>query len=552
MIFNFTKRRDRRKLLLEFNPHQVLAAEITRVERDTLVIESTAEFTRQDEAGLNEWLEGKAWPRVICGLTPVRGILQRETLNPRAMSNPEYLADTIAEQQKGQFLSATPFKVVDPDAWTLRAVSAVDGSRLPADGAIQSALVTGIAHAELQQVQQQLLDARISPERIESGLLSLFGAFYHHFHQRGEMRAIAVVVIHQSATAVYILGKEGVHAPNPILHGLASISETLKKELDLKDDAEAQRILHSGSAMGVQRADRLVRRIGRDLKPVLDSYEMTTGQPLDEIFCAYLPPNLAWLPVAMAKVTGRSTTQVNVNDWMTTVGTIVHDDSLPLGPHWLGALSLLSQLPDTPPRKSARAASPETAYHRPWHVDYKLATISAERLAASRRFVTGVIAAALAIVTVALTAWQVYAINSLTEDSNYWEHEIAANRRLFEELTAANAKLQAQSNALKQAYALMAIPYQPSDLIISLSRTIPPRTRIDGIDFNDSRLALSGILLRPAEEAAGVLGQYVSELRRHPTIGPLFSSIAITALQRRGTEDSVLFEITLRFKPSAP
>ncbi len=552
MLFDFAKRRTRRKLVLEFNPHQVLAAEITRVQRDALYIESTAEFAREDEAGLTKWLEGKAWPRVICGLVPVRGILQRETLNPRAMTSPDYLANAIEEQQKGQFLSATPFKLVNPEAWTLRAVNAVDGSRLPAEGPPQSALITGMANVELQQVQQQLHDDRISPERIESGLLSLFGAFYEHFQRRGEMRAIAVVVVHESATAIYILGKEGVHAPNPILHGLGAIADLLKKELELKDDAEALRVLHSGETMGIQRADRLARRIGRDLKPVLDSYEMTTGQPLGEIFCACLPPNLAWLPIAIAKATGRSPTNVNVGDWMTTVGLLGEPDARPLGQHWLGALSLVAQLPDVPPRKSARSADAAAAHHRSWHVDFKLDAISSERLAASRRFVTGAVAAALALIAVALTSWQLYAINSLTEDSDYWEQEIAANRRLFEELTASNAKLQAQSSALKQACDLMAIPYQPSDLFINLGRTIPPRTRIDGIDLNDTRLALSGILLRPAEEAAGTLGEYVAELRRNPAIGPLFSSIAITALQRKGAEDSVLFEITFRFKPPAP
>jgi hypothetical protein len=545
MFPNLATRHSRRRIVLEFNPHQVLAAEISRPQRAKVVLDAMAEFAREDVAGLSHWLEARPWTRVVCGLVPRRGLVQRESLQAKHLADPDHLANAIEEQQKGQFLSATPFKIVKPEDWTLRAVDAAKGGRLAGDGPPQPAVICGIANDEILDVQQRLLDERLIPERIESGLLSLFGAVTRHLEKRGDSRAVAIVVVHQLASAIYILGKDGVHTPTPVLHGLGSVEDLAKKEFGVKTDAEVEQMLHAGNLLVLQRADRLVRRIGRDLKPVLDSYEMTTGQPLDEIFCAYLPPTLTWLGDALSTATGRVPSTIFCGDWMPTVGIQVSENMPVPGLHWLGALSLVANLPD-PPRHERGAEDP--VYHRSWHVDYKLPAITSERIAASRRFLTGAVAVALAVFAVALTSWQLYVNNSLHDDLDYWERQMTVNRTLFEELSAANTKLQAQSAALKQAYELMGTPYQLSEFVIHLGRTIPARMRVDRIETNDLRAAISGVLLEPAEEATATLGSYMDGLRRHPAIGPLFSSITITSLQRKNEGDAVLFEITLRLK----
>jgi hypothetical protein len=237
-------------------------------------------------------------------------------------------------------------------------------------------------------------------------------------------------------------------------------------------------------------------------------------------------------------------------NWMRTVGVEIEQEGLILGPHWLGALSLMAGLPQ-PARKADRATT-EKIYQRSWHVDYKLAAISAERIAASRRFLTGAVTLALLVFAVALTSWQLYANHSLREDLDYWETQMATNRRLFDELFAANSQLQTQAEALHQAYDLMGAPYQLSDFVIDLGRTIPAHMRIDRIETNDSRATVGGVLFEPAEEATATLGTYMDGLRRNPAIGPLFSPIAITSLQRKGEGDTVQFEITLRLKEPKP
>lgn len=549
MLSKLSKRSSRRTLVVEFNPYQILAAEIGRPHRGAIALLSMAEFDRADMDGLRAWLEasfdGGSWVTAICGLVPRRGIVQRESVHPRKLAEPEYLSDLVQEQQKGRFLSSTPFKLLSSETWTLRAVGAIDGAALPEEGSARPALICGMANAELKEVQEHLLEQRLLPDRMEVGLLSFFGAVYGMMERRGDTRAVVIIVIHETATSAYILGKEGVHTPNPVLHGFESIVELARKELGGADDAAVRQRLENPDPELLNHAAKLVRRIGRDLKPVIDSYEMTTGQPVDEILCAYLPPKLGWIAEPLARVTGRTAVVVDTNEWLPTVGLHVAPGGPAFGPHWLGALSLLANLPDAP-GKAEKNAGKDNPYHRPWHVDCKLRIEPADRKLPGRRFITSAIAATLAIFAGAVTLYQLYFSRSLRTDTVYWERQMAENRKLFDELSTANTTLKKQTSLFDAAYGLMGAPYQLSDFLLHLGRTIPPHMRVDQIETNDQRIAISGSLLEPAEEASGTLGRYIQELRRNPAIGPLFSSILITSLQRRTDNDAVLFEITLR------
>lgn len=134
----------------------------------------------------------------------------------------------------------------------------------------------------------------------------------------------------------------------------------------------------------------------------------------------------------------------------------------------------------------------------------------------------------------------------------YWENQLAGNKKLFEDLNAARVALKAKTAVLDRAYEMMGESYQHTNLFLDLGRTLPPRMRVDRIETNDRRVAISGSLLEPAEEASGTLGRHMADIRRHPKLGPLFSNIAITSLQRKANSNAVIFELTLRFQRSTP
>ncbi len=552
-------RNSRRIVAVEFNPYQILAVEISRPHRGAVVVEATAEFDREDTAGLGAWLEAndggrRAWTIAICGLVPLRGMVQRETVQPARLAEAGYLETVVQEQQKGRFLTATPFKIGREGAWTYSTVNAVAGTPLTPDSPPQPALICALANDDVHETQQRLLEQRLIRDRIEPGVYSLFGAIYDIIERRGDMRAVVVVIIHESVTAAYILGKEGVHTPNPVLHGLHSIVDVARKETGGTNDFETLAELEKGNPDLLNLAPKLVRRIGRDLKPVVDSFEMTTGQPVDEILCAYLPPKLRWLGDELAQATGRKPFALDYNEWLpkARLEMSAGAGNPAFGPNWLGALNLVANLPEVSGLKFDRQARVNRAYQRPWHVDCSIRAEADDHRLTGRRFLGGVLAGALALFMVVLAAWQLYVDRSLRADTQFWESQMAGNHKLLDELAAANVTLKKQTEILDRDYELMAAPLDLTDLVMNLGRTVPPHLRVDRINSSDQRVAVGGTLLEPAEVASETLRRYVEELRHNPAIGPLFSSIAITTLQRQKGDEGMAFELTLRLAPTAP
>lgn len=553
MFSHLLNRHPRRSLLIEFNPYQILVAGITRPHRGAVVLDCAAEFDRQDAAGLRRWIDDhfdkrKTWMPAICGVVPRRSILQRHTLQPRRLAEPDYLANLVKEQQGRRTLSATPFAIGNPGVWSLRTVSAVDGALLRGDGDARPALICGIPNAEVHETQQRLLDHRLMPVRLEPSLLALLGAVYGSMEHRRDSRAVVIVVIYDASTSLYILGKEGVHTPGSLPYGFSSIVQLARKEFNLADDAAALRRLREPNPDLLNRAGKLVRMIGRDLKWVVDSYELTTGQPVGEIHCAYLPANLAWIAEPLARIAERATFTMDSQEWLASAGLQTDNGVPPFEPRWLGALSLAANLPETTALKPGRIKGAHSSFQRSWHVDCRLsAELPGTRLV-RRRFLAGALAAALAAFAVIVTAWQLLVRHSLRTDTAYWARQMAENQKLFDALTTASSNLSEASARLDHAYDLMAAPYPVTELILNLGRTLPPRMRIDRIEANDHRVTLGGGWLEPSEEASRSLGAYLSELRRTPEVGRLFSSIAITSLQRDDKSETMTFEITLRLK----
>jgi Tfp pilus assembly protein PilN len=234
---------------------------------------------------------------------------------------------------------------------------------------------------------------------------------------------------------------------------------------------------------------------------------------------------------------------------MATVGLQAADGLPDLGTHWLGALSLLAELPG---QKADEASPDDAANQRPWHMDCRLSADLPSNQLVGRRFLAGAIAGSLAALAVTVTVWQLYVSSSLQADTSFWEEQMAKNEKLFADLTRDNRTLATRSARLDYAYDLMGTPYVPSEFILNLGRTLPPHMRINRVEANDTRVALSGGLREPSEEASRTLGRYLEELRRAPAIGPLFSNIGLTALQRDDDSDTLAFEITFKLKTAQP
>jgi hypothetical protein len=539
--FSPFRRKVRRSLLVEINPFQILAAGLFQNNGGPTVIDCAAEFAVDDDDGLRAWLDEKfgaqrAWVSVVGSITPVDAVLRRENLQPRKLAEAGYLGYLLKE------LHYAP----QPEAWTLAALDPLAGTPLVPGGTAHPGLLFGLAHDNIRGFQQRLLDHRLLPHRIELGILPLLGAISSLTDRRREQRrATVVVVIEQEHTTAYIIGREGLHTPAAVPHGFASIVQAARKEFGLGDADAVRERLHQADDELLLRASKFVRAIGRDLKPLVDSYEMTTGQPVGEIHCAYLPPALQWIAEPLAQTMQRPSLELDCPAWLPTVGLQAADDLPPLGPHWLGALGLVST-PVEPEELAGEAAGPV-----PWRVDCRLTAQLPNTRLAGRRLTAFALLGALAAFVLTVALWQWSVIRSLDADTGFWNRKVAANQKLFNELARATSALRAKSARFDHAYALMRQPPPATDFILNLGRSLPPDMQVDRIESTGDRVAMRGSLRQPPDQSSRTLGRYMEELRRTPAIGPLFSSIALTALQRANdTDDSLAFEIT--FTLAAP
>lgn len=542
MIFrDLFNRHSRRNLLIEINPYRTLVAGLTRPDSGAIVLDCAAEFETGDDAGLRAWLAAnfelqKAWVPVICGFVPPDALVQRESLQPRRTADPAYFGAIAREQ----------YQLDNAQNWTFHAVTQLEGMPLPAGSSARPALLAGVSRSDVHTLQQRLLDFRLLPFRLELGVLPLLGAITDYKNRRNDKSAIVVVVIEHEHTVAYIIGKEGVHTPAPVRHGFNSFVQAARKEFDLVDaEAVRNRFTRAGDELRL-RAARLVRAIGRDLKPVVDSFEMATGQSVGEIYCAYLPPGLDWIARALADAVGRTPFEMNCAEWLPTVNLQRADGVPEFAPHWLGALSLVADVPGPQLEKKPRE---DDSHQGPWRVDYRLSAALPSNDLIRGRFIVNFVAVTLAVAALVITAWQTYAGRELSAQIAYWEKRNTENRRPLAEVNQLSRSLGTKSNSIKFAHELMQMPYQVSDLILSLGRSRPANIRIDGIASNDTGVVLRGRLRQSSEDASATAKRYVQELRRDPTIGRLFATITLTSFNRDGTStDTHLFEITFRVK----
>lgn len=326
--------RPRQGVAIEINPRHVLVAGLGNWQERPLEIESIQEFDREDRDGLRHWLRErheKTFAPALVSFYPAGRILHRDSLVPRRLAEPDYLPDFAREK----------FAIANPAEWHLHLLHPLEGEPIEAEGAQRPVLISAMPHAAVREIQQWLLDFNLMPYRLEVGTLPLLGSIFRLNESRSDTRATVVVEIEESHTTVAILGKEGVHTPAPVKQGFDSLIAAARREFDLPDDAAAREFLRHTSEDLDTRARRLVRALARELKPVINSYELTTGQRIGELYCSFLSRATAWVGPALAGAMDLEPFPINCDEWHVDV-QLRATPGLKLPPHWFPLLSLLA------------------------------------------------------------------------------------------------------------------------------------------------------------------------------------------------------------------
>lgn len=184
-----------------------------------------------------------------------------------------------------------------------------------------------------------------------------------------------------------------------------------------------------------------------------------------------------------------------------------------------------------------------------WHVDCRIEAELPEDNLVGTRFLINLVFTALACGAVLFTGWLGYKNLSMRYQIRDWERRINDNRAVVSEIQQMAQEYAVEAAKIDQAHALVRPQLFVSGFIMNLGRTRPEPLGIDIIEWNDAGIVVRGSLREKSERATRILGQYVDELRRDKSIGPIFREISLTDLARGTSDDTIKFEIVFRLKP---
>jgi hypothetical protein len=184
-----------------------------------------------------------------------------------------------------------------------------------------------------------------------------------------------------------------------------------------------------------------------------------------------------------------------------------------------------------------------------WHVDCRLIVELPEDSVVGVRFMTYAITSAIALSALLFTGWLAYRDLSLRHMIADAEQRIEEDRWDVVEIRRLQRFYELETKKIESAYSEMRNPFLISGFISELGRTLPDRMMVDSIDWNDGKVTIRGGLRETSEQASLLIGSYVDTLRADPEIGPHFSSITLTGLNRSTEDEQMMgYEITMRLR----
>ncbi|MEO6567683.1 MAG: hypothetical protein ABIO94_02885 [Opitutaceae bacterium] len=342
-ILSIFNRKERHAALVNFSGSSVQLARLGRLNEKPISVDQLCELRQDDEAAILLWFKENFPARngthlsAYCGFHPPGRVISREVVNLRRLKEASYLQSLVCEYAK----------LPSAAAWQINLLHPADGSLLTAEGTPRAGLLVGMPDAAVREIQPQLLRWGLFPRRLELGTLPLLGGLARHLELNSYPNALVVCEISQKETRAYFLGKDGVHTPAHLPHGLLSIEEIAMKELGAPDLESARRYMEESTDAVRSQGKRLVRVLARHLRPAVDYFEMQTGQRSGALFCAQIPSRLSWIAHALSAAVDLELFTPDYARWLPAVGLEV-SESAALSHAWLQPLSLVAQLaPET-------------------------------------------------------------------------------------------------------------------------------------------------------------------------------------------------------------
>ncbi len=276
-----------------------------------------------------------AYRHSVCGVYPERRFIRRATLDPKRAKEPGYLDELLTTQFR-----AEPAKMV------LALLSAADGGTVdPSSPSSKEVLFCGGYAEDFSATQEALLAQGIFPERLELGSVGAMGVLINVLALQASKAPTLVLEIGRDTTNCYIVSANGVDLARPIPHGINSMIPVAQKELGLKDEEAAAKLLFSNTFDFTGMGPALVKRLLKELQSSIGFFEVQTGQSIGQLFCSVVPDNCAWLGSTLSASLGVGLMKLDLKPWLEQQGIRLAPGVAPDGvpESWIGLLGLMGR-----------------------------------------------------------------------------------------------------------------------------------------------------------------------------------------------------------------
>jgi hypothetical protein len=325
---------------VEANEYSTLVARTSSMSTP-LVVEQVEVLAEQGLSGLGPAFDKVAGARragtyrnAVCSISPERRFIRRASLDAKRGKETAYLEEVLATQFRAE-----------PDKMVFAILGSADGGLLAPDSPGGTEVVFCGGYAEdFAQAQQTLLGSGIFPERLELSSVAMLGGMQGVLGQQDNKAPTLVLEIGREATHCYIVNSAGVDLARPIPHGINSMIPIAQKELGLRDEEAAAKLLFSNTFDFAGMGPNLVKRLLKELQSSIGFFEVQTGQSIGQLYCSVQPSGFNWLSSTLASALGVGQLTLDLKPWLAKQGIKFAPGVCPeaVPGTWFGLLSLMA------------------------------------------------------------------------------------------------------------------------------------------------------------------------------------------------------------------
>lgn len=183
--------------------------------------------------------------------------------------------------------------------------------------------------------------------------------------------------------------------------------------------------------------------------------------------------------------------------------------------------------------------------HDDWRLDFTLVDELPEDSIIGRNFIGNAIAGLFAAAALLALAWTSYDLWTAKQGIDDWAARIGNASDDLKEVERLQHEYTLTTERVDEIHRMMHNPIALTVLLSELGRTLPQIVSLDMIESYDDEIVVRGTLDASSQQASRLIGDYVKGLSANPVIGPHFSEIKLSGLERFDDEDGLSFEFTM-------